>query len=354
MRMAAKALLYFLATIMAFPAHAQDTWVGFKPVGEVELPFKGYMENSIVLIDTVGDVKPLVAEGKAIENTYEIVDVSKVKRITKPYKLAAHGDPTKFQGNLRAIQIETCRTQNLQFCPVVKISSMSTGFFEDGKRLNTCRHAFHNWLVWASKANPDRPIETLSPPMILYSKEYKVLYNSATVPTEQLLKFSFINSDTRINFVYVDVPNPLTNAKKNLKLSDVAQLESSSPLVNPQSVVYDLDFQKLTIQENVYTAGYPGKTSFFSNGKGDAPGGKLVVSAGKVRSVSINQKVVQTNNLAKTGLSGAPLFRKNGHVVGIFCRGADPPLKDRPQDAKSSFIVFDKNLLATLWRNLTF
>jgi hypothetical protein len=100
--------------LTALPAFAQESWVGFKPVEDVNLSFKSYMENSIVLMDTVGDVDELK------ENGFEIVDINTVNEVTNLKKLAANTDPTQPQKNLKAIQIETCRKQKLRFCPVVK------------------------------------------------------------------------------------------------------------------------------------------------------------------------------------------------------------------------------------------
>jgi hypothetical protein len=238
------ALSVLILVLSAVPALAQETWVGFKPVDQLNLPFKDYLQNSIVLIDTVGEVGDLKEKG------VEIVDITKVKAVTKKAKLSAGDDPTKVQPNLRAIQIETCRKQGLRFCPVIKLSSTSTGFFEDGVRLNTCRHAFHNWLVWASQANDNILVEDLSPPMILYDKDHKVLYNSATTTPADLLKFSFLNTDPRINVLDFGRPNPRQAAWSNYKASDVAQLTANAPLVSPQSVSYNLDILKT--DTNVY------------------------------------------------------------------------------------------------------
>jgi hypothetical protein len=342
------ALSVLILLLSAVPALAQERWAGFKPVDELNVPFKDYLVNSIVLIATVGIVDDLKDKG------FEIVDVTKVKAVTKKAKLAPGDDPTKVQPNLRAIQIETCRKQGLRFCPVIKVSSMSTGFFEDGVRLNTCRHVFHNWLVWASQANDNMPVEDLSPPMILYGKDHKILYNSATAKPADLLKFSFLNTDPRINVPDFGKPNPPSAAWSNYRASDVAQLTAKAPLVTPQSVSYDLDMLHYSTYTNVYLVGYPGKTRYFSDGNGDAPGGQLVASVGRLLVASPTQEAVQTSNLSKTGMSGSPLIASDGRIMGMECAGERPAAIDQPETAKSLAFVFDQPGLKAVWSKLPF
>lgn len=340
-------LLISTILLAALPAFAQESWVGFKPVEDVNLSFKAYMENSIVLIDSFNSVGDLKEKG------YDIVDVNKVAEEKNPKKLEPNTDPTQPQKNLKAIQIETCRKQGLRFCPVFKVSSMSTGFFENGTRLTSCRHSYHNWLVWASEANDGRPVETLSPPMIIYTKDWKVIYNSATVPVEQMLSFSFLNKDSRINVADLGTPETPSKAFENYGLSDVGQLESPVELVPAQPVKYDLDFMKYTDKEEVYSAGYPGKTDFFTDSSLDAPGGKLVVSSARIYKIIPKKLLVKTRNVTKTGMSGAPLFKKNGKILGLLCSGTNPQ-KDQPETASAVYTILDQSLLEDLWSSFQF
>lgn len=61
--------------------------------------------------------------------------------------------------------------------------------------------------------------------MILYTKDRKVVYNSATVPPNDLLKCTFLNTDARINVEDFGKPNSISKAWLAYLHSDVTWLE---------------------------------------------------------------------------------------------------------------------------------
>jgi hypothetical protein len=154
-------------------------------------------------------------------------------------------------------------------------------------------------------------------------------------------------------FLIFGKPANPSKAWIHFKGSDVAQLESPTDLIDQAPVKFDLDHKNYSTSDNFYSAGYPGKTEFFSNGVGDATGGKLVVTVGKVIGVSLTQMVVQASTLGKTGMSGAPLINKDGRILGVYCTGKRPEF-DKPDTARANFFILDKDALETLWSSFQF
>ncbi|MFT3673495.1 S1 family peptidase [Aestuariivirga sp.] len=324
-----------------------DDLSGFIPLERSPLKSLQFLQTSVVQVISVG------GSGEKDETDTELVDLEKSHPESRQQKLLAGKSPTAPQPNLRAIQIETCRKQQLRFCPVQKGNAMSTGFFQDGNRLWMCRHSFHNWLVWASKAN-NRDIRTLSPPMVIYNKDRKVIYNSATAPTDDLARFGLINDDPRVNIQRSGQVNLSDKSWYNYIRSDVVAMDWTNHLVPQNSANIELGTSKLAIGTRVFAAGYPGKTNYFSDKSLDSPGGKLVVSSGRIGGVVPREVAIQSNVLTKTGSSGAPLLLEDGTVIGVICYAAAPKALDHPETATATALVPDVWALRAGWQQLRY
>ncbi|MFT3673493.1 S1 family peptidase [Aestuariivirga sp.] len=323
-----------------------EEWTGFKAPQETSFKENRFVNQSVVQIVSVGghEASELVK--------VEMVDVSKIDRVKNRKSLLAGSWPTKVQPNLRALTIETCRQQGLRFCPVQNFGNVATGFVDMGKQLWMCRHSFNNWLAWASKAN-NKPVEQLSPPMIIYDKNRHVIYNSA-LAGDNLLTFSVLNPDDRVN---VPFPEKLTIKDKlivNILRSDIARLDSRIALLPPVSANIDLAITSFTEGTRLYAAGYPARTEYFTDKSKDTTGGKLVVSTGLLKAVSPTELSVSSSVLVYEGSSGSPIFRDDGSVIGVACHSVSPSGKDKPETVHTTSLLPDKWALQRQWQKLKF
>lgn len=331
---------------MSSLASAQQSWDGFKPASEIQVGSSDFINQAVVMLRTVGGIS------EEYEKAYTMVNVDKEPEIKNVKKLNYKFNMNEPQKNMRTIQIETCRKQGLKKCPVYEISATSSGFFGQGRYLNMCRHSFHNWLVLAAKAN-NRDLETLSPPMIIFSKDKDILYNSALVPAAELIKVSYLNFDERLNnelYKYNDHSSPLS---RSFTLSDYIQLESPKELVPSMAVAFVTDFNALKKGTRVYMAGYPAQTQFFSDGKGDTPGYELVVSTGTIRATSTKQNAVQVSALSSGGMSGGPILLEDGSAAGVVCSSESPSV-DQPETGYTTSIVINRPVLEMFWQGLSY
>lgn len=324
----------------------KEKWEAYRfieHIREFNLPFQEFAEKAVLDLETIGVTK---TPGEK----FEIIDVETVPRETQNKVLSSIKNYIPFQ-------IETCRKQGLRFCPVLKYSNSSTMFFNKGK-FYTCRHSFHNWLAIASKANGDRPVDTISPPIILRlvkEGKLKILYNSAYEGKAQL-NFSFINADSRLNVQTHGTTYPNIEIKKIIQDVDFVQMEISEP-INVED--FNLTERKgpknsYKIGEETYLLGYPGKTNYFKDGVGDAPGFQLMASSGLTLPPLFPEEY-NTSNFGSTGMSGGVVVTANSEILGLHCTGYNEEnATQHPERVTSHAFPLDVQFIADFWRTLKY
>lgn len=334
-------LLLTLAFSVASSAFAQtpkEKWEGYRAVEdlrELNLPFQEFAENAVFLLETVGSTK---TPGEKIE----IVETEKYPKIT---------DKKTLVNDIVALQIETCRKQNLAYCPLFKYSTLGTMFFNNGV-YRTCRHGFHNWISLAAEANA-RSSTDIIPPIILRIAnnekpgKFKILYNSS-YENSKLFRFSFINPDPRLNFQFHFSGYPTQNHVAFFSKSDFAELTLEDMRISEDYSLETLEenSSSLTKDTEVFAIGFPAKTNLFANSRGDTPGLQLMASNGFVIKTVLEKGIFESSNFGSKGISGGPVVTANGKIVGMLCMGtvtADPSL------VISDSFLFDKKLLKQIW-----
>ncbi|MFT3673494.1 hypothetical protein [Aestuariivirga sp.] len=340
-----------LILITAVTPAKSDWWEGFKPIAELDPKLRGIVERSVVFIQA-----PAFG-GELKEADVEIVDVQSraISRNVRPSK-----DPRKPQSRqvMEQLQVETCRKQNLRYCPIFEQQSRSTGLLEDGSILNTCRHGFHNWLLMAMKANPGRTVQSITPPLIIYSLAGKVLYNSANVEAKELLKITMIDDSPKFEKPF-DQINDLANAnvQSNGSLSDYfaesrrldyVELTSPDRIAQPEAVIFDTGMLSWG-NDPITLVGFSAKTNFYGDLRLDAPGAVAVATSGDISHLYPNDLYFTAKMPAQHGLSGGPVFNKYGEVMGIIIDSIDPS-DVRENGWQSGFLVLDKAKLRERWK----
>jgi hypothetical protein len=312
--------MFLIALFIQFTIHAQEAqWQGFKDVEKTGFEFAPLVQA--VTYKTIS-----FGMGAKKQSEYKILNTDKQK-ITK--------NKTKLDTDYFALQIETCRRQNLKKCPVLTNKSVqATSIIEDGKILHSCRHPYHNWLFVASNAN-SMDIKDLTPPLLILNNKNEVVYNSAYSPEE--LKISLINESPRLNVFY----GPLELKKRPrfhgyTNVTDYMVMEFSSPIVEPRAIP-KAEFAAI----NFYVSGYPLKTNFYGGVKnGDAPGNVLVMTSGTMIEPQPHRNDYKITNVSSGGMSGGIALNKNGEMLGISCSG----------DTESSVITnIDPTKVVNIW-----
>jgi hypothetical protein len=304
--------------VTAANAAPQERWEGYRTADSAEvqnlnLPFQDFAENAVLEMETIGLT---MTAGERFEE----VNVNNEPVIT---------DPQILSSNLRLMQIETCRKQDLQVCPVLSYSNRGTTFFNRG-RFVACRHNFHNWLSLASQLNGNRSVRSISPPMILRNSKGDIVYNSAQYtdspnPAEKpQMTFSTINDDPRLNFQTHKPSFPSKEVRRAVSASDYVEFTLSERIVNDYAITErTLGDRNLRRNEETYLFGYPEQTKSFPNRIGDTPGRILVFSNGLANAP--NSSFLHTSNYANAGMSGAPVVTGTGELAGVHCRGTSSP-----------------------------
>ena len=332
---------FFVAN--SFAQTSPERWEGYRPVSGSEvrglnLPFQGFAENAVLQVLTVSTIAP--------GEKYDVVDVDTIPQETN---LTVLSDPK----NPRALQIETCRKQNLKFCPVISQAVGQTMFFNRG-RFHTCRHGFHNWISLASQLNGNRSVKEISPPMILWgnrSGQATELYNSAQ-SNRPLMQFSTINDNPRLNYQTYGNTYPSRAVALPVTQSDYVEMTLSEKIVRDYAIsTRTSGLDNLKLDEETYLIGYPGKTNVFPNGVGDTPGDTLVVTNGRALGPARGNAALLTTNYGSFGMSGGALVTASGELVGLYCgsNGASNPA------AREGYSYpLDRGLMKQYWDYITY
>ncbi len=325
-------------------AHAEtivpeERWEGYRSatspeVQNLNLPFQAFAENAVLEMETVGMTQ---TPGER----FEFVNVANEPVVT---------DPDLLSSNVRLLQIETCRKQNLAICPVLGYSNKATTFFNRGRFVG-CRHNFHNWISLASQVNGDRSVRTISPPIILRNAKQEVLYNSAFSGKPQI-QFSTINDDPRLNFQTQDTEYPSSEVARPVAQADYVEMTLNESIVREYAVTERTSgTNNLRPNEETYLLGYPGRTNSFPNGLGDAPGRTLVVSNGRALDAFHDFSLLQTSNFMTGGASGGPMVTATGELAGVNCRFVPAA---NPVNARTYPMPIGSNVARNYWRSIPY
>jgi hypothetical protein len=326
--------LTLFGPMLAQAASSQELWSDFLEVDSEE--FKGYefnfesfAKNSIYLIDTVS---------LKSAHDFRVIEVSKNPRPSETSERYVDVD-------IVAFQVETCRKQQIERCPVFFSSSTGTAFY-NSENFYTCRHNVHNWMALASELN-DRPIDTISPPLLFRNRHGNVVYNSAQ-PGHHLLEVAFMERRSEFNDFYGSGPD--TELTTRL-FSEIDYLEFS---MDSFQLTAFTDYKRPVVPDPiewlypsmpVVAVGFPGATSFFDGGEGDTSGRSLVASFGYINAVYPPYGTyIRTTALGAPGLSGGPLLTKDGAIIGPICF---VNFKDEPDDILETDSIMSYAIAAT-------
>jgi hypothetical protein len=335
-----KIFFAFVITVLAHNSHAQQDWLGFRRVSELNYQFKAYAENSIVQLVNLG------ASPAADAVPIKVIDVDATP-VTNRALLQAPASVRDYPLSSESIQIETCRKQGIKMCPIMGTVTNSTGFFDNGKIMYTCRHSYHNWFVHVLERNPHLTIDKLSPPILIYNKDGALLYNSATVSGENMLSLTFVNPASQLMRLRDNGSAIHGSAEQRLEqTSDIVEFTSRANIVLPQPVTF-VTTVAVDADVHTYTPGYPGRTSMF--GSTDARGFELVTSQGWLGLMSIVDWSVGTSNAIDSGGSGSPILDEQGRVYGIACAGTPSQNSD---ESDTIGVIINKPGLVDSWKFL--
>jgi hypothetical protein len=334
-------LLAISVTGILAPNHAnaavtKERWEGYraadsKEVKDLKLPFQEFAENAVFEMETIGATR---TEGER----FEIIPVTK----TTPKVVT---DPELLSSDIRLMQIETCRKQELQSCPVLSYSNRGTVFFNRG-RFVTCRHGFHNWLSVASQLNGNISVSDLTPPMILRNSKGVVVYNSAWYEQDgrqtekEQMKFSTINDDPRLNFQTFDETDyPSKEVVDAVTLSDYTEMKlSKSKFTDFALTERTSGIDNLRANEETYLVGYKSQ--------------KLVMSNGYYEGNFPQYSMMQTSNYSNPGMSGGAIITPKGELAGVHCMGLGD---DRDPSSRHSYSYPVGNKVAkNFWRTIAY
>jgi hypothetical protein len=323
-----KPLWILTSAVFSMNAFAVDSWQGYKPIEQVSAPHKELAMASVFQIKTV----TLLEKNK---NKYEVVDMAKTKNVTQIPRI---GDDS------RSFQIETCRNQGLQKCPIFTTSETGTGFINNGHDFYTCRHMIHNWVVIAAKEN-SMGIEHISPPIELLDYKHNLIYSSAAAGIN-IMSISMINTDQRLNYVLKEKVDLANKIDFFFALSEYVALVSPVDLIPAHTTKFT---QTVENNDQIFASGYPAKTTLFGGPrKGDTGGDQLVSSVGNVVQVKMVQQVVASMVLVTPGMSGGMVTNANGEILGMSCNG--PNGKKLEPDMSSTTIMLDEPAQRNLWQ----
>lgn len=327
----------------SFAQTSPERWEGYRPVSGSEvrglnLPFQGFAENAVLQVLTVSTIAP--------GEKYDVVEVDTIPQETNMTVLS---DPK----NPRALQIETCRKQNLKFCPVISQAVGQTMFFNRG-RFHTCRHGFHDWISLASQLNGNRSVKEISPPMILWGNRNgrtAELYNSAQ-SNKPLMQFSVINDNPRLNYPTRGNTYPSRAVALPVTQSDYVEMTLSEKIVRDYAIsTRTSGLDNLKLDEETYLIGYPSKTNDFPNGVGDTPGDTLVVSNGRALDPARGNASLLTTNYGSPAMSGGALVTASGELTGLYC-GSNGASNPAAREAYS--YPLDRGLMKQYWDYITY
>lgn len=340
--------LLFLIGLQLSPASAQDAWEGLRKIEDIEVPFQKAVMDSVVRF-----YGPYSKKDPSLEP--EVVQTSKAPRNLDAGYLIA---------NLRQLQIETCRKQKLDKCPIFESFTGGTGFFQNGTIFRTCRHNFHNWIYWAAKLNNKKPME-ISPPMILIDRKNQSVYIQPLAKKKNVLRFSFLADgeydmpfDPRLSYA-----KPSKLVMNRLRLGDFAEMKSDGPIVKTHE--FKIGKLKQNIDgKDIYLFGYPPKLSKIGNDEINTDGISLYGTVGRYKKVNPLTNGIETTNFSYLGMSGSPAFTGNGELIGITCSvygtesvkaatASGQHVKEEVVEGVSAIITeIDREQLSKLWADM--
>jgi hypothetical protein len=323
-----KCIVLFTVSLASLPAFAQTSW-------------QGYQSIELLAAEKVKTKAPeLIIQIKSVEvldksrDSYDVVNTDSQIVVI---------DRNTLDTDRVALQIETCRNQGLKRCPIFHINSDASAVVGDLNKIYTCRHVIHNWITVAAKEN-SISIDDISPPVVMLDSKNNVIFNSA-YKNGGSLSIRAINTDSRLLRYRPRKTDPQeSKIEFFMELSEFVALEAPLSIDKPANLTINTRIVK---GDRLYNVGYPVKTSIYGGvSKGDAPGGRLVASAGKVVEFSHVQGVILSTAFSSGGISGGAMMNENGDVVGLNCA----EVYESVLGEKSRGVFLDVNGHRALWR----
>jgi hypothetical protein len=332
----AAGLVLCLISGSAAAQEVADLWAGYKPTTDITMPFAEVAEVATV----------------RIESAYIAVDETSLKAMTTVLtgEQPVVTDPKLLDLNSRLMQIETCRRQGLEICPILRIGGSGTGFIDNGRELFTCRHVVGDWPLVASLLN-GVPVRSILPPMILRDRDGNLLYNSAY--SSNALRFEALNEDPRLQMEAIlkyraRASGPLPDRGVGyaqtlqylIKASDFVAMAADADIIAPVPLTRGTG---LAAGDRLYLSGFPVKTDLLPRNWDGSPDKLLVTSVLVARLLTPLLPMLMAEGLQTRGGSGGIVTDASGAVIGMSCFA---------DTGKAFAFSFDKDAQAKFWDEL--
>lgn len=345
--LAAQELLQASAPVAELPAPteessaAPDVWDGYRAITDITLPFAGVARSAVVRIEA-----NFVHRTETTLSALTTVKTSSAPIVT---------DPVLLDADRRLLQIETCRRQGLEICPILSVEGSGTGFIDNGHELYTCRHVVGDWPLAASLLN-HKPLSEILPPLIVRDFEGRIIYNSAY--SQNALRFSAVNDDPRLDSESIlryralagqPLPDSGVSYEQTLpyllKASDFVGMVADEDLIPPVPLRRE---QASAAGEVFYLSGFPTRTGLLPKRYDGTPDTLLVSSVLTVEALGRSLPLLMARGLQRPGGSGGIVTTADGDVAGISCFA---------DETNAYAFNFDASAQEKLWeslRNATF
>ncbi len=261
----------------------------------------------------------------------------------------------KIDRSTREFQIETCKRQNLQKCPVFSTITSGTAFRVGKDTYYTCRHNPETWLTWAADLNGIAQ-DKIIPPLALTDERNgginKFVYVSARPKkqkffTKLFLKEPRYKSDREEMSLFYKSDSYFQRAGDII----IFGLSATPGEIEGTDTVNIADLKP---GEGLFLLGYPGKFKLFDKGDGDSKGDRLYASHGTIVGNTVfpgdKGRLFEVSNFGFPGNSGGPLVREDGRLVGMACYTED--VSARKENVHTFITTANPATIESWWKSL--
>ncbi len=289
-----------------------DIWQGYRATAEIALPFAAVAQTAAVQIEAT-----YVRENETSLGALTTVLTAESPVVT---------DHALLDADSRLMQIETCRRQGLEVCPILTIHGSGSGFIDNGRNLYTCRHVVGDWPLAASLLN-SVPLQDIIAPLIIRDRGGALLYNTAY--STNILRFDLLNDDPRLDEERIlryralgsrSLPNPKVSFSETLqyllKASDFLGMKADGDLIDPVPLERA---PNIAPGDVFYLSGFPSDSQIAPAHIDGLPDRLLVSSVLKTKIYSSSLPLLMAEGLQRPGGSGGIVTNAAGAVIGMSC-----------------------------------